>query len=274
MANTSIESRFRKLRDLQGSISSRATAKAEYNKQFKSLLKVADQRLVEIERISEQVMYAKRAIAGDSKAMSWINRHNIPGVNKKKDIIGGLNKFVERYDDLESFAYAKAKFNLDQRFNSTRFNRKANYATADDERGLLGILEKFLTSDTSSKQGIKRYETATKAFNKFADSDLTWQDFARFANSETFNEMKTVTYSSDVVVKSIGKMRELSRKELDDFVDLVKENSKNKGFKNSNEYKEMMDKLKINEDINDPENKELLRMIEKGDFTRLLREVK
>lgn len=270
MVKKPIESRFKKMRELQA-MGEDINARKSYDKELRSLLKIADQRIIEIERVSEQVRYLKAAQEGDTKAATWVQRHHIPGIKKENGKFKGAEKFIEKYEGLDSFVLADVKFDLKNRFNSTRFNRKANYNNEGDKIALTAILEKFLTSELSTKTGISKYQKATNAFNDYAGTDFTWQEFAKFANSEEFNQMKTTTYSSDVLVKSVGKISKLGDDEREKMVKLIRAGSDKEFIKKSKQYKEALEKIKIAENVDDPDNKQLLKIIEKGDMRKLLK---
>lgn len=136
---------------------------------YRRLAKAADQRLLRLERLSEQ----------------------------------------KGYEAVTKYAYDRAMRDLEIYGGGKRFNTKPplNKDGTVDNRLLsekLADMRTFLSSVTSTKQGIQSvYEERAKTLNKEFDTNYTWQDLADLYHSG--DAEKALRYAtSDLMQKSIG----------------------------------------------------------------------
>ena len=135
--------------------------------EYKALAKRADQRLVRLEKLANDPLYAN--------------------VNK--------------------FAYARAKKDIEHLFGAgaNRFNKKLdNYNSLV---GAINDVNTFLASPTSTKKGInKTYMNKANAANQKFGTNFTWQDYANYYQSGTADKLTSkMTYRE--ALKKVGKMQ-------------------------------------------------------------------
>ena len=136
-------------------------------KEYKALAKRADQRLVRLEKLVNDPLYA----------------------------------------NVDKFAYARAKKDIEHIFGAgaNRFNKKLdNYNSLV---GAINDVNTFLASPTSTKKGInKTYLNKANAANKQFGTNFTWQDYANYYQSGTADKLTSkMTYRE--ALKKIGKMQ-------------------------------------------------------------------
>lgn len=136
-------------------------------KEYKKLAKKADQRLVRLEKLANDPLYA----------------------------------------NVDKFAYARAKKDIEHIFGAgvNRFNRKLdNYNSLV---GAINDVNTFLASPTSTKRGItKTYINKANAANKQFGTNFTWQDYANYYQSGTADKLTSkMTYRE--ALKKVGKMQ-------------------------------------------------------------------
>lgn len=137
---------------------------------YKRLAKVADQRLVRLEQLSE----------------------------------------VEGYEKVTSYAYARAMRDLELYGESKRFNTKPplnSDGTVNTQllHEKLADMRTFISSVTSTKQGIERvYSERANTFNTTFGTNYTWQDLADFYQSGDADRALKAYKNSDVIQRAIG----------------------------------------------------------------------
>lgn len=159
---------------------------------YKRLAKVADQRMVRLEKLA--------GIYEDPKT---------------KQILPG----VEGFEKATKYAYDKALRDLELYGGGKRFNTKPplNPDGTVDNRLLsekLADMRSFLSSVTSTKQGIVSvYTERAKTFNAQFGTNYTWQDLADFYQSGDADKALQAA-SSATVQKAIGKIQHAKERML------------------------------------------------------------
>lgn len=133
---------------------------------YKKIAKRADQRLVELEKLSKQT----------------------------------------GYKEVTKYAYRKAMYDIKRwsgESGKMRFNRKAPETTRALLSKIHDI-EDFLNSATSTKKGINTvYRKRADTLNKKFGTKFTWQKLADFAESKTFEKLSK-KYGSKTVMNIIA----------------------------------------------------------------------
>ena len=133
---------------------------------YKQIAKRADQRLVELEKLSKQ----------------------------------------EGYKEVTKYAYRKAMYDIKRWSGESakmRFNRKAPESTRSLLSKIHDI-EDFLNSVSSTKKGINKvYKSRADTLNKKFGTKFTWQKLANFAESKTFEKLSK-KYGSKTVMNIIA----------------------------------------------------------------------
>ncbi|MBO5809668.1 MAG: hypothetical protein J6R32_02450 [Bacteroidales bacterium] len=145
---------------------------------YKRLAKVADQRLLRLERLSE--------VAG--------------------------------YEKVTNYAYDRAMRDLEIYGGGKRFNTKppVNADGTIDNRLLsekLADMRTFLSSVTSTKAGIEQvYSKRAQTFNEKFGTDYTWQDLADLYQSGDADRLLKRYKDSDIVQRAIGVIQQAEGK--------------------------------------------------------------
>ena len=133
---------------------------------YKQIAKRADQRLVELEKLSKQT----------------------------------------GYKEVTKYAYRKAMYDIKRwsgESGKMRFNRKAPETTRALLSKIHDI-EDFLSSATSTKKGINTvYKKRADTLNKKYGTNFTWRSLANFVESKTFEKLSK-KYGSDIVMRIIA----------------------------------------------------------------------
>lgn len=189
-------------------------------KEFKAIMKIADSRLRELEKLEKQVSMIKMAREGIKKAQKWLELHHVPSN-------------AEYFEDITQFAYKTAMYNLVEGLGVQRFDIKPQ--SWEQERALIATATHFLESKTSSKAEIlKSYKKRVDTFNKKWNTNLTWQDLEKFAESNEFKELlafKGDKYTSDSIAEAYGKLRTVS--DPVEIIDKIKNGSEQTIFTDS-----------------------------------------
>lgn len=190
------------------------TAQTEYKK----IMKIASQRLVDLEKTAKAAEMVKRAESGDKKAKQWVKSHYTP-------------KDVKYYGDVLKYSYASAMRDLQKLTGGNRFDVKVQ--NQNQERSLMAIAQRFLLSPTSSKSSIKQiYQNRAKSFNSKFNTNFTWQDFAKFVESKEFQDlMNNEKYSSNAMAVTIGKLKKV--RDPEKIIDKIKSGSEQTTFTDS-----------------------------------------
>lgn len=144
--------------------------RAELETYYKSLAKVADQRLIRLEKL-----------AASGK---------------------------EHYKGVLSYSYKRAQHDIEAwnkvtKQSTTRFNTKApsNYQQLQAK---IKDIEHFILAPTSTKSGITSiYEKRTKTTNDTYGTNFTWQELATFFENENADKIDG-QYGSKTMIKAIG----------------------------------------------------------------------
>lgn len=138
---------------------------------YKRLAKVADQRLVRLERLSDVAGFEKVKMYAYDKAMR----------------------------DLESYGGTRFNTKIPTDENGVIDTRLLSQKLAD--------IRYFLSSVTSTKQGITQvYSERVKSINEKYGTNYSWQDLADFYQSG--DAKKAISYgNSDLILRAIGKIQ-------------------------------------------------------------------
>lgn len=145
---------------------------------YRRLAKQADQRLVRLEAAAREPVYKGVLTYAYGGAM----------------------------DDIHHWSGDKAN-----RFNT------APPTTEKELRAKINDITRFLNSPTSTKSGItKMYKARTETLNKKYGTNFTWQEAGRFFEQRN-DKIEGKAASSDLVLKSIGKMQQAAQKVVADM---------------------------------------------------------
>ena len=145
---------------------------------YKRIAKVADQRLVRLER------YA-----------------------------GNKN-----YKNILSYAYEAALYDIRALTGdpeATRFNRvpaktKSGAVNQQNLRAKINAVKRFLESPTSTKQGItKVYKQRAATINNKYGTDITWQEMANYYSSSMAEKIENDYKASKSIVRALGALKRL-----------------------------------------------------------------
>ena len=150
-------------------------------KDYRSLAKKADQRLVRIEKYSEQ----------------------------------------EHYKGMKTYAYARAQKDIQAWSGgaATRFNT-APPKNVQQLQAKINDIKEFLAMPTSTKSGVTSiYKKRADTINKKYGTKFKWQDLANFFESDLFKKLDS-KYGSDTLIISIGVIKDLdlSPKEIEEVI--------------------------------------------------------
>lgn len=118
------------------------------------------------------------------------------------------------FANVTQWAYARAQEDISKwsgpdahRFNTAPPMKEAGGQMVVDEQKLrskLKDIRHFLEAPTSTKKGIiEVYKNRVAKINKDHGTNFTWQDFAQFTESSTFEQLD-MKYASKTVMKAIG----------------------------------------------------------------------
>ena len=148
---------------------------------FRSLAKVADQRMVRLERLAMQ----------------------------------------DNYKGVLSYSYQSAQYDikaLSGNPNATRFNialKKNKDGTVNQAmlHAKINAVKRFLEAPTSMKKTITQsYQKRADTINKKFGTNFTWQQMGRFFESRAYNEMRGKHFASDMILKAIGRIQKTAKK--------------------------------------------------------------
>lgn len=165
----------------------------EESKQFKLIMKAAQERIRELEKIDKRAEMVTRATQGNKKAQKWVELHE----TRRDD---------EYFRGILNFKYKKTISDMQTRLGFTSFERKPK--TEQQARAMMAIAQDFILSPSSSRKGIldvykRRVDTIN---NKFGTS-FTWKDFAKLALTDEFKELiNDEKYSSDSIIIALGEL--------------------------------------------------------------------
>lgn len=153
---------------------------------YRRLAKVADQRLVELEKLSKNNNY----------------------------------KAVEKY------AYSRALRDIKQWSgeNAKRFNTKPP-ENGSQLRAKINDIIDFINAPTSTKTGITNiYKQRADTLNKNHGTNFTWQELANFFESEQAQKISNRFADSSVMIKAIGTIKKHRNDE--ELIEAIKESNK------------------------------------------------
>lgn len=140
---------------------------------------------------------------------------------------------LEKYEDLENFktatkwAYASAMRDIKSWGGTNRFGRGKNAIKdlSDIELEMkIADINKFLQSKTSTKKGITSvYIQRANNFNTKYKTNVTWQEFAKFMHSDTYEKMDQ-QYGSKTIMKVFHTSRNFTKEEAEK---IIKDSDKN-----------------------------------------------
>ena len=146
---------------------------ASYNdllSEYKKLAKRADQRLVRLEKYSDQ----------------------------------------EHYKGVLTYSYARAQRDIKSWSgqDATRFNTTPP-KNAQQLQAKIADIKQFLDSPTSTKKGITDiYKARAKTTNKKYGTNFTWQDLANYYESELSTKLDS-QYGSKTLIKALGSIKKV-----------------------------------------------------------------
>lgn len=140
------------------------------------------------------------------------------------------------FANVTQWAYARAQEDISKWSgpDATRFNTAPPMKKAGDEmvidetrlRSKIQDIKTFLESPTSTKKGIVQvYKNRVDTINQKYGTSFTWQEFAKFTESETFNKLDW-EYGSKTIMKAIGAIQS-KFKNADDLEEKMREVSEN-----------------------------------------------
>lgn len=155
---------------------------------FKALAKVADQRMVRLEKL----------------AGKYVDRRT-----------GEISKGDPHYKGVLSYAYESAQYEiraLSGNPNATRFNialKKNKDGTVNKSllHAKINAVKRFLEAPTSIKSGIIEIHertAATLSKNMDLKKPLTWQQAGNIFESRAYDTMRRKGYTSDQIIKAVG----------------------------------------------------------------------
>lgn len=135
------------------------------------------------------------------------------------------------FANVTQWAYARAQEDISKwsgpdarRFNTTPPMKKSGGEPVIDEvrlRSKIKDIKAFLESPTSTKKGITQvYKNRVDTINQKYGTSFTWQEFAKFTESETFNKLD-LEYGSKTVMKAIGIVQS-KLQNAEDFIEHMK----------------------------------------------------
>lgn len=135
---------------------------------------------------------------------------------------------LEKYEHLENFkvatkwAYATAQRDIKSWGGINRFGTGKNAIkdlTDSEIEMKIADINKFLHSNSSTKKGItKVFVDRTNTFNKKYGTNVTWQEFANFVRSDTFEKLDSM-YGSKTIMEVFHKTRDLSKEDAQKMID-------------------------------------------------------
>lgn len=160
-------------------------------KAYKKMAKMADQRLVRLEKAAHEPGYTNILEYAYKRAMQDI---------KAWDILGRKSRGKKAIE-----------------YKSGRFNRNIPLK-ADGSVDITALkskltdIERFLVSVTSTKAGVKEmYEKRAQKLNKDAglrgEARLTWEDMQKYYGSDTAAKMNEQGYGSWTIIRAIGSIK-------------------------------------------------------------------
>ena len=140
------------------------------------------------------------------------------------------------FANVTQWAYARAQEDISKwsgpdarRFNTAPPMKKSGDEMVIDEtrlRSKIQDIKTFLESPTSTKKGITQvYKNRVDTINQKYGTNFTWQEFAKFTESETFSKLDW-EYGSKTIMKAIGTIQS-KFKNADDLTEKMKEISEN-----------------------------------------------
>lgn len=140
---------------------------------------------------------------------------------------------LEKYENLENFktatkwAYASAMRDIKSWGGTNRFGTGKNAIKGLSDLELemkIADINKFLQSKTSTKKGITSvYIQRANKFNEKYKTNVTWQEFAKFTHSDTYEKMDQ-QYGSSTIMEVFHKSRKLTKEEAEK---IIKDGDKN-----------------------------------------------
>ena len=184
----------------------------ELQAEYKRLAKKADQRIVRLEKLSQDPLYS----------------------------------------NVDKYALARAKKDIEHIFGegSTRFNKKIdNYNSLV---GAINDVNTFLKSPSSTKKGITNtYKKKADAANRTFGTSFTWQEYADYYQSGTADKLTSkMTYKE--ALKKVGKMQKSKKTQEQIIQDIQSKKGQNykvskKDINSEIYHKLMAQKLTIND---------------------------
>ncbi len=140
------------------------------------------------------------------------------------------------FANVTQWAYARAQEDISKwsgpdarRFNTAPPMKQAGGKAVIDEtrlRSKIQDIKAFLESPTSTKKGITQvYKNRVDTINQKYGTNFTWQQFAKFTESETFQKLDW-EYGSKTIMKAIGTIQS-KFKNADDLKEKMKEVTEN-----------------------------------------------
>ena len=150
---------------------------------YKRLAKVADQRLVRLEKLEETPNFENVTAYAYARAQRDISRYTEGG---------------HRFN-------TKPPLNADGTVNTRLLNEK------------IADIKTFISSVSSTKSGIvSTYEKRAKTLNDKYGTGYTWEDLADYFQSGDFEKHKK-DYGSETIFKALGKIKRAESKVLKDI---------------------------------------------------------
>lgn len=152
-------------------------------------------------------------------------------------------QYQKNFKNATKWAYAKAMRDIKSWNGNKRFQTSAKNLTDTELQMKIKDIETFLESPTSTKSGIREvYKTRVDSLNKNLGTNYTWQEFANFIKSDTYEKIDSI-FGSNTIFSVVSKTKKLNKKMIEAI-----EKDKKKREKFEKEYspieRETIEKLK------------------------------
>lgn len=160
-------------------------------KAYKKFAKMADQRLVRLEKAASQ--------KGFENILSYAYRTARENI-KAWDIMGLKSRGRNAKD------YALPRFNRNIPL------KKDGKVDINALKSKMTDIERFLISVTSTQKGVRdvyqsRADKINKKYRLRGDARLTWEDMQKFWGSESADKLREIGYGSDTIVRAIASIK-------------------------------------------------------------------
>lgn len=146
---------------------------------------------------------------------------------RKAKIADQRLRALEKYEHEVNFetatkwAYARARRDIQSWGGSNRFGtskKTIKKLTTEELTMKLADVETFLNSKSSTKSGIKEiYVNRANTFNKKYGTNVSWQEFANFIKSDSYDKIDAM-FGSETIMETFHKSKDLTKEEAEEIV--------------------------------------------------------